>query len=376
MKGTNLISFTESIVDFRKLDRLNYPLPEILFLTISAIISGASTWSEIVTFGNSKLDWLRIYFPYKNGICSHDTLNRVFSHLDYRSFENAFILWTTQDIVLPSGTVINLDGKSISRSVTAKQQQTKLHLGGKQVVHLVSAWCNDFQLCLGQYKTAGKTGELSAMYNLLDLLTIDNCTITIDAAACHTEMATKLVEEKNANYLLALKKNQPALYEETVSLFENSTTFEQESETENKNHGREEKRICKTLSADLLPPYIKQKWTGIASIIEIEAHRYVVAKDKRCHEKRYYISSLAPTSTDFNALVRGHWSIENNLHWTLDVQFGEDKSRKREKNAAQNYGMILKCCVNLLKAQKDKKSINNKKLKCALSDKYRSNVLT
>jgi len=375
MSKTNLVSFTQSITDFRNSDRLNYPLPEILFLTISAVLSGTSTWNEIVTFGEEKLDWLREYFPYSNGICSHDTLNRVFSHLDYRSFERAFILWTTQDITLSSGTVINLDGKSISRSVTAKQQQTKSNLGGKQVVHLVNAWCNEYQLCIGQYKTDGKTGELTALYSLLDLLTIDNCTVTIDAVACHTDMATKLVKEKNANYLLALKKNQPSLYEETEKLFDETTSFEQTSKTENKNHGREEKRICRVLSSNLLPTSIRKQWTGIASIIEIESHRYVVTKDKRSCEKRYYISSLAPISTDFNTLVRGHWAIENNLHWVLDVQFGEDKSRKKEKNAAQNYGMILKCCLNLLKAHKDKGSMNNKKLKCALSDKYRSNVL-
>lgn len=371
----SLVSFTEGIPDFRNSDRLNYPLPEILFLTVSAVLSGASTWNEIIIFGEAKLDWLREYFSYTNGICSHDTLNRVFSHLDYRSFEKAFILWVTQDITLPSGTVINLDGKSISRSVTAKQQQTKLIKGGKQVVHLVNAWCNEYQLCLGQYKTEGKSGELTAMYDLLKLLTIDNCIVTIDAVACHTEMATKLVEEKNANYLLALKGNQPTLHEETASLFDKHTSFEQVSETEDRNHGREEKRIARVLSSDLLPAHISKDWTGIASIIEIESHRYVISKDKRSYEKRYYISSLTPTSTDFNTLVRSHWAIENNLHWTLDVQFGEDKSRKKEKNAAQNFGIILKCCINLLKARKDGISMNSKKIKCAISDKYRSNVL-
>ncbi len=352
-----------------------YPLMEIVFLSVCAVLSGFEEWDEIVDFGEEKLSWLRKYLPYEQGIPSHDTLNRVISLVDDRAFEHCFIDWVEMSITLPEGVVIHLDGKGLSRSATIQQQQTPRAKGGKGAVHVLHAWCSELQVCLGQYKTETKSNEITAIPALLDLLEISGCLITIDAMGCQKTIAEKIIG-KEADYLFGLKENHEALHLAASSAFEEQgERLDSDIQTE-QNHGRREIRQCRVLPASALPQWGHgATWKELQTIIEIRSERYVLASSKLEKETRYYISSLQGGAAAFNHLVRSHWSIENQLHWSLDVQFGEDDSRKRVRNAAQNFSTIRKIVLNLLKANPEKISINRKRNKCALSDTYREKML-
>lgn len=382
----SLTASLDAVVDFR-LDRHKlYPLSEILFLVLSAVVSGFSEWDEIVDFGEAKLSWLKKFYPYENGIPSHDTVNRVMSLLDYRDFEGHFVRWATTGLKLPDGTVINLDGKKLRGSADKKAQQTPHAQGGKSAVHLVQAWCDSLQVCLCQYRTGDKSNEITAIPAILDWLDLSGCVITIDAMGCQKAVTNKIVGGK-ADYAIGLKKNQPKLEEAVRGLFCSAAVIaEQETrvqtglehfhESASSGHGRIEKRACRVLPASLLPRELCEGWAGLESLVEITAYRYQKTTGLFSTEERYYISSLKAGAAEFNRIVRAHWAIENNLHWCLDVQFGEDRSRKQAGNAAANFGIILRYALNLLKQLPDKKvSLHRKQNKCSLRDEYRENVL-
>ena len=381
----SLVTVFEGVPDFRIDRHKKYTLGEILFLTLSAVISGFTEWEEIADFGEEKLGWLRGFYLYENGTPSHDTINRVVSLLDYRAFEEHFIRWATQDIKLPDGTVINVDGKKLRGSATKKEQQTPHSEGGKGAVHLVQAWCNELQLCLGQYKTEDKSNEITAIPALLEWLDVRGCIITIDAMGCQKVIAQQIIKQE-ADYVLGLKNNHSKLLEDVKGLFEQAGIItEQELKLEmepehlqeqtSRGHGRLEKRVCRILPAYLLGEEFQLEWAGLQSIVEITAHRYVMASGQFSLERRYYISSLNSGATEFNQIVRSHWAIENNLHWSLDVQFKEDQSRKRAHNAAANFAIILRFALSLLKKYPEKISIHRKQNKSAMSDKYREQIM-
>lgn len=383
MKETGTV-FQNLIVSYSSLEdpRINrsklYPLIEVIFLSISAVISGFEDWEEIADFGKLKLDWLRKYLPYANGIPSHDTVNRVISMLDYRVFEQCFIDWVSMSITLPTGTQICIDGKSLRGSATKTEQQTAHSAGGKSAIHLVHAWCNAFEICLGQYKTEAKSNEITAIPALLELLDICGAILTIDAMGCQKKIA-QLIVSKQADYIFGLKDNQEAL---SLGAYVAFNPEEKRAEPfiftqkEEKNHGRKENRTCRVLSVSELPDFASaNEWPGLKSIIEIKSRREIMASGKVETEVRYYVSSLKSTPEKFNELIRSHWGIENKLHWTLDVVMGEDQSQKQIRNAAQNFSTIRKIALNLLKANQEKISINRKRNKCALSDHYRDKML-
>jgi len=358
-------------IDRKKL----YPLIEIVFLSVCAVLSGFEEWDEVVDFGEEKLNWLRKYLPYEHGIPSHDTMNRVISLLDDRAFERCFINWVEMSISLPQGVMIHLDGKGISRSATIKEQQTRRSEGGKGAVHILHAWCSELQVCLGQYKTETKSNEIKAIPALLDMMEVSGCLITIDAMGCQKTIADKIIS-KNADYLFGLKGNQEALNLATFTAFdEKGASIPTDTQTD-QNHGRKEIRNCRVLPATFLPEWGHgTDWNGLKTLIEIRSERYVIATGILEKETRYYISSLIGNASQFNQMVRSHWNIENQLHWSLDVQFGEDDSRKRIRNAAQNFSTIRKIALNLIKADPKKISVNRKRNKCAMSDSYREKML-
>lgn len=380
MKGNRIVyrSLIDSFSPLKdpRIDRSKvYPLMEIIFLSVCAVLSGFEEWDEIVDFGEEKLNWLRKYLPYAHGIPSHDTLNRVISLVDDRVFEQCFIDWVDMSITLPHGVSIHLDGKGLSRSATIKEQQTPRATGGKGAVHILHAWCSELQVCLGQYRTEAKSNEITAIPALLDMLEISGCLITIDAMGCQKTIAEKIIA-KDADYLLGVKDNQKTL---NLGVF---TAFNEQTDTilidtqKDQNHGRKEVRNCRVLPATTLPDWAHgADWNGLKTLIEIHSERHVMATGVLEKETRYYVSSLVGDAEAFNQLVRSHWNIENQLHWTLDVQFGEDDSRKRIRNAAQNFSTIRKIVLNLLKANSEKISIHRKQNKCAMSDSYREKIL-
>jgi predicted transposase YbfD/YdcC len=372
-----LLAALEKVQDPRIDRKKLYPLIEVLFLTTSAVLSGFEDWDEIVDFGEEKLAWLRKYLPYENEIPSHDTINRVVSLIDYRLFEECFLNWATMSIELPQGTVISIDGKKLRGSATKKEQQTPHSQGGKSAIHLVHAWCHELQLCLAQYKTDSKSNEITAIPVILDFLEISGCIITLDAMGCQKTIAEKIIT-KQADYIMGLKDNQAALSLATFTAFQahDKQAENNKAHQKDKNHGREESRTCRVLPAELLPDWAQAPdWKGLKSVIEIQSQRTILSTGLVENETRYYISSLEVNPAMFNRLIRAHWNVENQLHWSLDVLFGEDQSRKRIRNAAQNFSTIRKIALNLLKSQSEKISINRKRNKCALSDQYREKTL-
>lgn len=372
-----IIEAFEALPDPR-IDRTKrYELMEIIFLTICAVLSGFETWEEIGDFGKEKESWLQQYLPYENGTPSHDTINRVMSMINHKIFEECFMNWATMGLVLPGGTQISIDGKKLRGSATKKQQQTSRENGGKQAIHTVNAWCNDLRMCLGQYQVDDKTNEIKAIPALLDFLELEGSVVSIDAIGCQKEIAGK-IREKKADYILGLKENQPGLSIGALEAFEDRDAWSQRDydEQEEKGHGRLEKRACRILPASEMKKEAgAEDWEDIRWIIEIQSERIDKASGKMEQQIRYYISSLDADAKKFNELIRSHWGIENRLHWTLDVQFGEDLSRKRVRNSAQNFAIIRKIALNLIKADEEKISVNRKRKKCAMSDSYRTKIL-
>ncbi len=372
---SKLVEF-KGIKDPRIERHKRYPLNEILFLCISATISGFSEWEEITDFGKEKLAWLRAYLPYDNAIPSHDTVNRVLSMVNYRDFEAFFIAWVESLTIELGGKVINIDGKKLRSSVDKALQNKSKSEGGKSAIHLVQAWCSTLNLCLGQYKTEDKSNEITAIPALLDMLNIENCVVTIDAMGCQKTIAEKIVD-KGGDYILGLKGNQESIHLAVKALFEQQSGQIDLVFVEEAGHGRVEARQCRTLPAVLLDDSLSTQWKGLKTLIQIQSERYLPLSDQYSIEYRYYLGSREQSADLYNRQIRGHWGIENELHWTLDVTFGEDKSRKRAGNSAQNFGLIRRVALNLLKNNGEKKnvSINRRMNKCAMSDDYRAKTL-
>lgn len=376
-KQLALMEGLSSVKDPRMDRKKLYPLTELLFLTVNAVICGYSEWDEIVDFGKAKLSWLRQYLPYKNGISSHDTLNRALGLIDCREFEVFFTTWMQGLAETLEGKLVNIDGKKLRSSVDKRLQQVAKSEGGKSAIHLVEAWCSELKLCLGQYKTEDKSNEITAIPALLDLLEIEGCLISIDAMGCQRDIAAKIIS-KGADYLLGLKGNQEKIHSAVKELFEQQRDGLIPDFQSNIDHGRAENRYCRLLPADLLAEEIRKEWQGLGNLIEICSERVVLSSKENCSiEYRYYLASRVESSEFYNKMVRGHWGIENQLHWSMDIQFGEDKSRKRAGNVAQNFALIRRLALNLLKTNDDtpKTSVKRRMNKCVLSDDYRRNTL-
>ena len=329
---------------------LKYSLNEIIFLVISAVVSGVNEWETIEIFGQQQIDWLRKFFPYKKGIPSHDTLSRFFSALDSQYFSKYFLEWTNSVCQVANGEVVAIDGKRMRGSYDTAS--------GKTAIHIVSAFAAGNNLCLGQVKTQDKSNEITAIPELLELLSIKGATVTIDAMGCQKAIAEKILE-KNANYLLAVKDNQQELLAQIEKLF----TI-QKIENMNKHvdcgHGRVETRICSVID-DFKFFDDHQDWLGLKSVVKIETERYTKITGKTEHQTRYYISSLPADATNLNKAVRSHWVIENKLHWILDVQFKEDSSRKRMGNSAANFNIISNASPWINRKSRNQKKIKTRK---------------
>lgn len=375
---TRIVEVFGQVKDPRIDRKKEYPLGEIILLTICGVISNCDSWDDIADFGNSKLYWLRKYLPYENGIPSHDIINRTMSLIDARSFESCFLEWSTMDITLKSGTVVNLDGKRLRGSASKLEQQTAHCNGGKSARHIVHAWCNDMKLCIGQYQVADKSNEIVAVPELLDLLSVEGCILTIDAMGCQKNIVSK-IRSKQADYIIGVKENQPTLLSEIEGCFQRLTPAECSSIDygASKGHGRSEVRICTVMPSLHLPEGIRKEWDGLSQVVRVESLRRTDAGNKLESEKRYYITSLNDGAETVNNHIRGHWSIENNLHWVLDVGFKEDSSKKRRYNSPENFSVVLKICMNLLgkTTGEPKMSMGRKRKKCALSDEFREKCL-
>lgn len=355
-------TYFSTLKDPRRTGRGNHihQLSDIIFLAVAGILCGAGNWQLIELFGNSQLGWLRKYGCFQGGCPSADTLERVFSALSPESFNSCFINWAKSLRKTFDKEVVSIDGKSICGA------------GGENgVPHIVSAFASENRICLGQVKVGTKTNEITAIPELLDMLFLEGSIVTIDAMGCQTKIA-KQIADSGAEYILAVKGNQPEL---ELSVHD-TALLEKPDSTDTQlccGHGRVETRIC---CAYGILSHIEDagKWAGLKSIVKVTSSVYFKKTGKTTEECRFYISSLKPDAALLNKSVRSHWAIENNLHWNLDVIFGEDSARKREGNEAQNFNMLMKMAMAALSKSENqgkKLSTASKQLKAALDLQFR-----
>ena len=361
-----LMSIFGTIEDPRSHINQLHDLVDILLIGIISVISGAETWKQMVEFAISKEEFLKKFLKLENGIPSEDTINRMFSSIDSDKFESCFIDWVNSISELTKGQVIAIDGKTL-RGAKSK--------GKKSPVHMVSAWANEDNLVLGQVRVNEKSNEITAIPILLENLMVKDCIITIDAMGTQTDIVDQIIKN-GADYILAVKGNQKQLLEEIQDEFKFSKNITIDTNIDI-GHGRIETRKCSIISDFLFIENKDDKWENLKQIIKIESIREFKNSDKQTEKAtRYFISSLNNNAEQYQANIRSHWGVENKLHWTLDVAFSEDASRKRNKNAAQNYSILLKIALNLLKNEKtEKQGIAGKRLKAGWNQDYLLKVL-
>ena len=344
-------------------------LEEILLITIAAVLSGANGWNEIEDYAHSKHAWFKSFLTLPSGIPSHDTFNRVFSALDPEELEKGFVAWVSSIAKLTAGEVVAIDGKTLRGA----SEPSKTGPDKKAIVHMVSAWANTNCLVLGQRKVDEKSNEITAIPKLLDALELSGTVVTIDAMGCQRAIAEKIVS-KQADYILAVKENQGHLLEEIKDSFQ-MLTADAVVEEIDFGHGRIEQRRCSVI-ADLSLIEKASEWASLQGIVRIQSERFHKATGKTEREIRYYITSLEADAERLNRAIRQHWGIENKLHWILDVGFGEDLDRKRAGHAAQNFSVLNRIALNLLKQDKtSKRGIHGKRLKAGWDNDYLLHLL-
>jgi len=367
----NFIDYFAELADPRQEDRCDHKLIDILFIAICAVICGAEGFTDMEEFGMAKETWLRQFLELPNGIPSHDTFGRVLARLNPQAFQQCFVDWVRAVAAITDQEIVPIDGKKLRRSHDKAN--------GQRAIELVSAWTRTNRLMLGQIKVAADSNEITAVPLLLRLLELKGCIVTLDALHCQKDTAAAILKQE-ADYVLALKGNQGNLYNEVESFFDaivNERTLGYEisrHETIDGEHGRIETRKYWHVNA---PDYVKEKatWPGLVSVGMCEARRELNGQTSQ--EKRYYLSSLEVDAERFAKAARGHWSIENSLHWILDVVFREDDCRVRVGHAAENFGLLRRIAVNLLQQEKTlKRGVKTKRLKAALDDRYLLKVLT
>jgi predicted transposase YbfD/YdcC len=355
----NPLKYFSELRDPRVERNRDHLLEEILLIAIAAVLSGAESWNDIADYGKAKQEWLKTFLTLPSGIPSHDTFNRVFAALDPLEMERGFVAWVSSIARLTAGEVVAIDGKALCGSRES---------GKKTLVHMVSAWAEGNGLVLAQRKVEEKSNEITAIPKLLEALELAGTVVTIDAMGCQKTIAEKIVGKK-ADYILAVKENQGHLLEEIKDSFQNLAA-DAVAEEIDCGHGRVEQRRCSVI-ADLSLLEKAAEWPSLQGLVRIESERYHKSTGKTEREIRYYITSLDPDAARLNRAVRQHWGIENKLHWVLDVGFGEDLSRKRAGHSAQNFSLLNRIALNMLKQEKtSKRGIKGKRLNAAWDHPY------
>lgn len=349
-------------------------LLDIIVIAICATICGADGWGEVAVWGRANQEWLRTFLELPHGIPSHDTFRRVFLLLDPKQFRRCFLAWIRAISKLTQGQVIAIDGKKLRRSQDRGC--------GKKAMSMVSAWATANRVVLGQLKVHAKSNEMKVIPELLKLLDVSGCIVTVDALNCQTKIASQIKAQK-ADYIFAVKENQGKLYAEVKDLFDGclAEQFQQVphgyARTVEKGHGRIEIRECWTLSDPEFLEYVQQRhhWAGLQTVVMVCAERRI--NGRRTRSIRYYISSLANDVQRILQSIRAHWGIENKLHWILDIAFREDESRLRKGNGPENFAMVRHMVLSLLKQEPSAKiGVKAKRLKAAWDRNYLLQVLS
>jgi predicted transposase YbfD/YdcC len=359
----SLLSYFEDLQDPRMDRTQKHPMESLVFISVAAITCGADTWDEIEEFGESKKDWLAEVVPLPNGIPSHDTFNRFFAALVPGEFEECFAQWAASVAERTKGEVIGIDGKTLrgSKGLNAS------------AAHVVTAWSGSNQVSLGQLRTGDKTNESKVIPELLNMLFIEGCVVTIDAAGCYAPIAEAIVE-KHADYVLCAKANQSDLLTGIEQSFALKPVLDSWQDLEG-DHGRITTRTCSVIADLELIPH-REKWPGLRAIARVDSHTHQKAAGKNSSMTRYFITTLDPQAKTIGMAVRAHWAIENGLHWQLDVSYREDASRKRKDHAAVNFSTLTKMTLTMLKRDNSTKvGIKSKRLKAGWDNDYLLKVL-
>jgi predicted transposase YbfD/YdcC len=369
------LSHFRSLEDPRQLGKVIYPLDEVLLLCLLAVLAGAETFVDIARFGEKKIDLLRRFLPFARGTPAHDHLGDIFAMLDAKAFQRCFVAWVAAVTGAPA-EAIAIDGKTLRRSYQRK--------GAKEPIHMVSAFAARQRLVLGQVKVADKSNEIVAIPALLDMLAIEGAIVTIDAMGCQRSIAQKILDKK-ADYILALKGNQGSLRED-VELFAaeqkgagfKDTTVSRD-QTVDGDHGRIETRTV-TVFHDVGWLQQRHDWPGLKSCVMVESVREIKGSsqqtDKIEHETRFYITSLAWVAYQIGPVIRGHWAIENGLHWVMDMMFRDDESRIRKDHAPANFTTLRHMAYNLVRRAPGKDSLRLKRKVAAWDDDFLASLLT
>jgi len=364
----------KGLPDPRQRGKITYPLGEVLLLCLLAVLGGAETFVDIARFGEKKIDLLRRFRPFRDGTPSHDHLGDIFATLDAEAFQRCFVSWVAALTGVPA-EVIAIDGKTLRRSYQKK--------GAKAPIHMVSAFAARQRLVLGQVKVADKSNEIVAIPALLDMMTIAGAIVTIDAMGCQRGIAQKIVDSK-ADYVLALKGNQGTLRED-VELFaaeQKANGFKDtkisQSQTVDGDHGRIETRIY-TVFHDVAWLQERHDWPELKGIVMVESKREIPGAtpeaDKMQQETRFYITSLVWLAHQLGPVVRGHWSIENSLHWVMDMLFRDDECRIRTHHAPANFTTLKHMAHNLIRKAPGKDSLRLKRKVAAWDDDFLASLI-
>jgi predicted transposase YbfD/YdcC len=347
-----------------------HELIDIVAIAICAVVAGAESWDDIEDFGHAKHTWLKTFLDLPNGIPSHDTIRRLFERLDPEQFQKGFLGWIEALHEATERQVIAIDGKALRRSFDRAK--------GKSALHLVHAWATANHLLLGQVAVDEKSNEITAIPKLLKMLEIAGAIVTIDAMGCQKEIA-RTIRGRKADYVLALKANHEHLYEQVVAFFDGACAHGRKEQgiryhrEWSRGHGRDECRRCWATS-DLSWLEGREEWADLRSVVLIESERFI--GDTLTVEERYYLSSLPADARLLNEAVRSHWGVENSRHWVLDVTFHEDSSRIKKENAPENFGLLRRLALCLLKREStSKRSIKGKRLRASWDEGYLLRVL-
>ena len=351
--------------------RKQHKLIDIITIAICAVVCGAETWVDMEVYGKAKFSWLNEFLELANGIPSHDTFARVFAVINPEEFQKCFMSWVQGIRKKTEQEIIAFDGKQSRNSADKKN--------GKRAINMVSALAIENRLVLGQRKVEGKSNEITALPELIEILDLAGCIVTIDAMGCQTKIVEKIIE-KSADYVIALKQNQGNLCKEVEQIFKQAIGGKFEGfkasshRTREFNKGREEIREYLIISDVKALIKSSEKWVNLESIGLVESVRII--NGKTSIETRYFITSLDNSAELFAKAVRGHWGIENSLHWILDVAMREDKSRIRKDNAPANFAMLRHIAVNILRQNKSKKfGVRSKQFLAAIDESYMNEIL-
>jgi predicted transposase YbfD/YdcC len=369
-RSAAFVEHFRALADPRMDRHKEHKLIDILVIAVCAILCGPNDWVAVETFGKAKRAWLAKFLELAHGISSHDTFGRVLALVSPEALQTCFLHWIQAVAQVTGGQVVAIDGKTLRRSYD--------RCSAKAAIHMVSAWATRNRVVLGQLKTEAKSNEITAIPELLKVLDVSGCIVTIDAMGCQKAIAEQIVEQ-GAEYVLALKQNHGTLYTAVVQQFADArdTTSEastlQTYVTEDKQHGRVEIRRHWTLEAPLALVQ-KDAWPQLCCLGMVESERHL--KGEVSIEQRYYLASLPNDVPQFADAVRAHWGIENGVHWVLDVAFREDESRIRLGHGPENFAVLRHIALNLLRQDTSTNlGIHNKRLKAGWDDEYLANLV-